>query len=530
MPSSGAHPVGVEQAEAIYVAGSDLPAVHPDADAPGDRPVAEDSLLEFAAPADEPMHDAAAVITLGNDSMFSQYEITLRQDDFYVYKDHALGTVNLLYAPTGFKVLLPSPNVSSSWVVDTDGELPLVCEMLHDGSVGVVRALDHDLIPTLTYQDRVSHDIALVSPAEGENGWGVRSAEAADADFEVLQLDFIFASTMAKSGWPLASFVHPRDCCHVYFSCYALHTILGVTGVKALPCKWVARYAPVWARVCRELGFEGIEKSVDAAKPDQQFDKSRVLPFPAVDAMALLALTSRWAFLPKQHGGFDDARMRRAASDVLGTLMESASSAQEIRFPGFLRGVIRGRAGEARGSGEFVWKIHKGMLDLVSLTADAEIDARNHPANGLAALVRGAFPDSGRIPLMQFVAFARRERRALSLLKQFLWGMGMAIDSHVLRLLAGDEESDRIQGSEVVCERAKQHAIDKCNYLYDKAAVDHIRTVGGQFLSASTDKGRVRSMGQQNTLFVTPDNKAWWGLTQDCTVTGVTLLSAPVAR
>ena len=99
---------------------------------------------------------------------------------------------------------------------------------------------------------------------------------------------------------------------------------------------------------------------------------------------------------------------------------------------------------------------------------------------------------------------------------QLLWYLGGEVDG-LLTALSGDKPPalETLRVTSTTDPIATKHQVDKDNALYLLGVKEQWRSSTKQFLSMTTDKSRVRSMGVQNSAFAQPDGKAWWGLSQE---------------
>ena len=201
--------------------------------------------------------------------------------------------------------------------------------------------------------------------------------------FRLAEVKFPVISSAAAFAFKVAVFRRPRaGNSLVYWSLNDTYKMLGLTCFHKLPSRWVWRCKDTWEKAARVTGCDGdhLIYSIDHAdkeiKKNEMSAASRCLPFNAASTAALLLLTSRWASLPNQKGGFGDGDSARLARLLFKGLLRCLPADVDVGLDVFLvSGAYTSlwpRPDQAMGAHRVALTLRNGKLDLSPLVLCAE--------------------------------------------------------------------------------------------------------------------------------------------------------------
>ena len=204
-----------------------------------------------------------------------------------------------------------------------------------DGSFGQVYSEDLDyegeprdldaLFSESVYQSSDGMSLHLVR--QGDGGPTVSSLDDLITRQRLATVQVLATDSAAKYAMNVVIFRRPREgnqrC---FWDCTSLHTLLLLSGFQGVPSKWICQSSDRWERYLQKLtGCHLLVYSTyihDGCKSRLAMPwRDRCLPQTSVATLGLVCLTTRWAHLAPQRGGFAELPARRAARSLLDALL-----------------------------------------------------------------------------------------------------------------------------------------------------------------------------------------------------------------
>lgn len=421
---------------------------------------------------------------------------------------------NLFHSVTGEKAPLDEP-ASGSWNLSffDDG-----MGFLHDGGQGDgVEA--EDLLKVTLYKvpasgRHVFHlDEGLVYPDQhAHNHLLLHALVPMGASRHEAKLD------IAVFGWPLAL-------CRVQWDLLGIYSAMGLELSKGSRSRWVykgwhqwqkafeARHIP--ALLLRSKLYTTGEAEAETGHGDP--GGLRVLKAPTVDTAGLCFLCSVWSSCPKELGGFQNEKDRRAAGDLLeGLLCGVQGQLASIDIFLDLETVFQWPA-MPQGKNPISLPVSRsGRVDLRCLKGFIQkLPSRIQKTFSTLALDAAGLEE----PLDLFVRRLARAHGMTPLLAQVVWRVACALDCTYGK---GADDPDAalpllpitLKGIGMNLAEANDYQLERHLQAYLQAG--QAATAGADIISLATDKSRVHGKGISNTACFLPDNTAFWLPPQAC--------------
>ena len=319
------------------------------------------------------------------------------------------------------------------------------------------------------------------------------------------------SAVAAKLDIPVAWFTVPGPGGQCQWSLLDLYKQLqlGTGRAKALPGKWRQDGWAAWSRSLAGVGLEGALLKASPYEGEEGGGDAgrRVLNFPSVSTAGLLVLLSVWAFLPRSSGGLKESQCVEACRDVIKCFCRAIAK-RTWRLWLFLdREVARQWPLNFEGQRPFQLCILQGGQVEVAALRRAVHDDQLSAAYWLEFLE----DDCTEMELYSFWEKIVQEKHGEhSLWRQLVWMFAECLEFY------GENSNSEAESGYPHFGIQVAGWLDGSDYHMEAKLGQYVvgmqETIGPapMYVSMSTDKSRVHSMGLMNTGLVLPTNEAMW--------------------
>lgn len=416
---------------------------------------------------------------------------------------------HLVHLLTHERVALPS-ELGDVWQLDVDTqERPMVFLLESDGAL-----LVESLLTFTIFGDLDGNRWVVERQQNRLMGTLLQWVSAHQLGSARLQ----FGVPPSTFSFDVAVFQLPQPGGAVAWSLHSIFTELKLGSNRSstgLAGRWCACNWEAWLRKLQVLDLQGSmtrssRTTVLSSNVSISEAESRVLPWPSVTSSGLLALLLIWSKLERHDGGLREQCHREVCLSLLRHLLRLACWKPWV-LTLYVDELVQCRW-PAPPMGEHPVQVQVDQDGHINL--DALLNVVSRMGGALASCWSCCLSANGTTSLQGLLEECALASKAQgSLFKQCVWAAGMQFDDCIQRVIEHPIMSLAIEFLLYTWSTEDPYQLERMIARYLKAIKEHF-AAQQQFLSLTTDKSRVHGQALQNTLFVTPNNVACWGLPQ----------------
>lgn len=320
--------------------------------------------------------------------------------------------------------------------------------------------------------------------------------------------------THAAIKMQIAVFHRPRSLCQVFWDLLQFYRVAGFVAGKGAS-DWLYRGIGRWERRLRTAGIPGLllrsrMLGGDMAVVNLSCCLCRVLPFPTVDTIGLVALLALWSNSSRGSTGLRRTEDRMSCQFIMEGLCLSLAGEWVLHI--FLDRELT-FDWPARPHGEYPLRLpaHGATIDLRPVS-QVPRERRGQVRHLVLDQMRAQGDSDGFASVwrvMQFLAEVGPD--AKTMFAQVSWQVGMRIDQKYCGVVFNNEGSEGVQLDDAGF--SFEDASDA--RLFQRLAAYHLASIDAaaehkDSLSITCDKSRVFGKGLLNCAVALPNNVAFW--------------------